>query len=263
MIAPRRGSPIAPVATATGSVGVLLVVAVVALRTSAGQRLDERARMTVVAGREAELTLLSVLGRVSIGTVLAAALLCVAVALARGHARLAVAAVVVIVGANLTSQILKRLVFERSLLDVIAPNSLPSGHTTVVAAAVGALLLVSPRSLRPLAAAAGAFAVTITGCSTIVAGWHRPSDIVAALAVALAWTAVGSWLVDGSHHQASGVGTAALSGAAAGLLGLVAIGVRPSYGWDGFVEASLVLGVLAVASAVAVAMAERVSPSAA
>ena len=113
-------------------------------------------------------------------------------AIVRGRVRLAVAALVVIVGANVTTQLLKEVVLERSALDVIAPNSLPSGHTTVVASAVGALLLVAPRALRLPVVVPGAFAVTVTGASTVVAGWHRPADIVAALAVCLAWTAVGS-----------------------------------------------------------------------
>ena len=100
-IASRRNSAAAPWAAAVGAVGVLVVVSVVALRTGAGQRLDEWARTTVVAGREAEVTVLSILGRVSIGAVLAVAAACVVLAIVRGRVRLAVAALVVIVGALL------------------------------------------------------------------------------------------------------------------------------------------------------------------
>ena len=115
---------------------MLVAVAVVALHTGAGQRLDERAMRTVVAGRDTELTVLSLLGRVSIGAVLAVSIVCVVLAIMRGRVRLAVAALLVIAGANVTTQLLKEVVLERSALDVIAPNSLPSGHTTVVASAV-------------------------------------------------------------------------------------------------------------------------------
>jgi PAP2 superfamily protein len=214
---------------------------------------------TVVAGREAEVTVLSLLGRVSIGSVLAVSAVCVALAVARGRIRLATAALLVIAGANVSTQLLK-VVLERSVLDVIAPNSLPSGHTTVVASAVGALLLVSPRVLRLGVVVLGAFAVAVTGASTVVAGWHRPADIVAALAVCLVWTAVGSMVAGGSHRPVSGVGVGAMAGAAAALVLLVGIGVRPSYGWSGFAEAAVVLGLMAMATALVIALMERISP---
>jgi membrane-associated phospholipid phosphatase len=217
----------------------------------------------VVAGRETELTVLSLLGRVSIGAVLAVSVICVVLAILRGRVRLAVAALVVIAGANVTTQLLKEVVLERSQLDVIAPNSLPSGHTTVVAGAVGALLLVSPRALRLLVVVAGAFAVMLTGASTVVAGWHRPADILAALAVCLAWTAAGAILAGGSHRPTSGVGLWSLAGAGFALVLLVAIGVRPSYGWSGFGEATVVLGATGLATAVAVFLMERISPTSA
>lgn len=260
-IARRNASTPAPWAAIAGAVGVLVAVAVVALRTGAGQRLDEWARTTVVAGREAEVTVLSILGRVSIGAVLAVSVACVALAIVRGRVRLAVAALVVIAGANVTTQLLKHVVLERSALDVIAPNSLPSGHTTVVASAVGALLLVAPRALRLAVVVPGSFAVTATGASTVVAGWHRPADIVAALAVCLAWTAAGSLMAGGSHRAASGVTIGSLAGAGGALVLLVAIGVRPAYGWSGFGEATVVLGALALATAFTVAMMERISPT--
>lgn len=242
---------------------MLVVVAIVALHTGTGQRFDERAMRTVVAGRETELTVLSVLGRVSIGAILAVSVVCVVLAILRGRIRLAVAALVVIAGSNVTTQLLKEVVLERSQLDVIAPNSLPSGHTTVVAGAVGAMLLVSPRALRLLVVLAGAFAVMLTGASTVVAGWHRPADIVAALAVCLAWTAAGAMMAGGSHRPTSGVGLWSLAGAGAALVLLVAIGVRPSYGWSGFAEAAVVLGLTAAVTALATALMERISPTAA
>lgn len=241
---------------------MLLVVAIVALHTGAGQRLDERAMRTVVAGRETELAVLSLLGRVSIGAVLAVSVVCVVLAILRGRVRLAVAALVVIAGANITTQLLKEVVLERSQLDVIAPNSLPSGHTTVVAGAVGAMLLVSPRAVRLLVVVAGAFAVMLTGASTVVAGWHRPADIVAALAVCLAWTAAGAIMAGGSHQPTSAVGLWSLAGAGCALVMLVAIGVRPSYGWSGFGEAAFVLGAITLATAFTTALMERVSPTA-
>jgi membrane-associated phospholipid phosphatase len=257
----RPQSLAGPLAAAAGAIGVLVAVALVALRTGAGQRLDERAMLTVVAGREAELAVLSLLGRISIGAVLVVSVVCVVLAVMRGRVRLAAAALMVIAGANLTTQLLKEVLLERSALDVIAPNSLPSGHTTVVASAVGALLLVTPWALRLMLVVAGAFAVTITAASTVVAGWHRPADIVAALAVSLVWTALGSMVVGGSHRGASRVVMSSVAGSAGALVLLVAIGVRPADGWGGFLEATVVLGAMALVTALTVGAMERISPT--
>ena len=108
---------------------------------------------------------------------------------------------------------------------------------------------------------AGAFAATVTGASTIVAGWHRPADIAAALAVCLGWTAVGSLVVGGSRRRAPGVGLGSLAGAGGALVLLVAMGVRPAYGWSGFAEATVVLGAMALATAFTVGVMERISPT--
>ena len=48
-------------------------------------------------------------------------------------------------------------------------------------------MLVVPRRLRPTAALLGAAYTAATGISTLVGRWHRPSDVVAAVLVVLAW----------------------------------------------------------------------------
>ena len=52
------------------------------------------------------------------------------------------------------------------------------------------LVIALPRSLRPLAALAAAGATGLVGVATMVAGWHRPSDLVAAVAVVAGVAAV-------------------------------------------------------------------------
>ncbi len=240
------------------------VLAWFVLRTPLGQRLDERAMNTVVAGRDTQLQVLSVLGYVSIGAIVVVALACVVVALLRGRAALALGALTVIAGANVTTQVLKHALLTRAdVVDgVVAPvNSFPSGHTTVVAAGGGALCLVSPRWMRPLVVPFGAFAVTLTGASTVVAGWHRPSDVVGAVLVTTAWTAVVSWVLGRQHVAVRGTWLLALVGAVAAIGALVAIGVRPSYGWDGFTDAALVLGALGVTLGLGVAAGNRATPT--
>lgn len=262
---PARGSavrgPAALTAVAAAVLGGVLVWFV--LLTPLGQRLDERAMNTVVAGRETQLQVLSVLGYVSIGAIGLVAVVCVALALSRGRVPLAVGALTIIAGANVTTQVLKHVLLQRAdLVDgVVASNSFPSGHTTVIASGVGALCLVTPRWMRPLVVPVGAFAVALTGASTVVAGWHRPSDVVGAVLVTTAWTAAVSVLLGSDHERVPGTWLLALVGSIGAIVALVAIGVRPSYGWDGFTDAALVLGALGVALGLGVAAANRVTPT--
>jgi membrane-associated phospholipid phosphatase len=263
---PRRASRVRSTAGPV-AVGAGLLCAVLAwfvLATPLGQRLDDRAMNTVVAGRDTQLQVLSVLGYVSIGAIVLVALACVALALLRGRVPLAVGALTVIAGANVTTQVLKHGLLTRSeVVDgVVAPvNSFPSGHTTVVAAGVGALCLVSPRWMRPLVVLLGSLAVTLTGASTVVAGWHRPSDVVGAVLVTTVWTALVSLVLGREHRAVPGTWVLALVGAVAGIGALVAIGVRPSFGWDGFTDAALVLGALGVAIGLCVAAMNRATPT--
>lgn len=114
----------------------------------------------------------------------------VGIALIRKRWLLAVQAATIIVGANITTQVLKKLVFDRPDFSVVwAPgNSLPSGHTTAAASVSLALLFVVPRRWRPWAAIAGVGYTTATGVSTLVGQWHRMSDVIAAVFVAGAWS---------------------------------------------------------------------------
>ena len=239
-----------PLVIALTSVLAVLGIVRVTLASAAGQRWDDAAMATVYAGREAQLTVLSVLGRVSIGLVLAVLVFCVAAALLRGRFDLAIAAVVLVVGANVTTQVLKHVVLERPDFGLGVANSLPSGHTTVAASGAAAVVLVLPRVVRHLAATATAFLTTLVGTSTIVAAWHRPSDVVASLAVTAVWAGFvgsslpGRWSL--TRHEVTG----AVLGSGAAVTALVAVGVRPVLGWDGFAEATLVLGAVSALTAV-------------
>jgi membrane-associated phospholipid phosphatase len=257
----RRDTAMPAAAAAVAATVTLVALVQVAVRSAQGQRWDESAMATVVAGRDARLTLLSVLGYVSIGAIVVVTAGCVLVALLRGKARLALAATIVIGGANITTQLLKHTVLDRPDFGLGVLNSLPSGHTTVVASAVGAALLVAPAGVRLLVAAGGGFVTTLTGASTIVAGWHRPADVVAALAVSLIWTGVVAALIHGPRHPVHGTVVSVVLGCTAALVVLVAVGVRPAYGWVGFTQASLVLGAVAAVTAAFVVAAAVVAPS--
>lgn len=155
----------------------------------------------------------------------------------RRRVPLAVAAVVLVAGANVTTQLLKKVLLERPALGLGDVNSLPSGHTTVAATLAVALVLVLPPAARTTAAVLGAAYTAATGVSTLVAGWHRPSDVAAALLVVAAWTGVvvAGLRLRGARRDRPGPGAAGgraragallvAAGALVVLVGLVALAV--------------------------------------
>lgn len=136
---------------------------------------------------------------VSVPTVAVMIAVVMLIALLRGKWLLGVVAALVIAGSNITTQVLKYQVFTRRDLlggdSSALANTLPSGHSTVAAAGALGLLLVVPPMLRAVTAATGAVTVTAFGYATLVNQWHRPSDVIAAVAVCLAWAMVGVFLI--------------------------------------------------------------------
>ena len=131
--------------------------------------------------------------------------------LRRSHRR-AVWAVVAVVGANLTTQILKYQFLWRPDFNITErwdnANTLPSGHTTMAASAAVALILLSGRRWRALSAWVGALLTIAMGYSTLVCHWHRPSDVLAGILVPVAWgslaVASGAWRAPRSLRSESG-----------------------------------------------------------
>ena len=133
-----------------------------------------------------------VLEVVSVTFIAAVLLAAVLVAFLRRRVDLAVQVAVVMIGSNVTTQLVKKVLLQREELGVegVYGNTLPSGHTTAAASAAVVLLLVVPARTRPWAALLGAAYAAVTGVSTLARQWHRPSDVVAAMLVVLAWTAL-------------------------------------------------------------------------
>jgi membrane-associated phospholipid phosphatase len=155
---------------------------------------------------------------VSVPFVAGVVIVTMALAFARRRVALAVQVAVLVAGANVTTQVLKSVLVrpDLGLADRIA-NSLPSGHTTVAASAAAALVLAVPRRFRAPAAVVGALYTTVTGVATLIVGWHRPSDAVAAVLVVLAWA--GAVIAVG--RKGTGFGRAgSVRGAAALLVGM-------------------------------------------
>lgn len=175
-----------------GLVGMTYVLFV---RTAWGQGIEDAA----LAGRAVEPQQLiadawHLLDTISVGALGVVGIALMGVAAVRKRFALAVATGVMVLGANATTQVLKRVVFDRPDLvsdtGEILHNSLPSGHSTVAMSVAVAVFLVFPSRFRTAAAVVGAAYAIGVGAAVVAAGWHRPSDAVAAWFVVGAWTAV-------------------------------------------------------------------------
>jgi membrane-associated phospholipid phosphatase len=116
----------------------------------------------------------------------------IAAASARGSARLALAVAALLVGANVTTQVLKSALVGLNAAHAPASSpiglaSWPSGHTTAAMSLALSLVLVVPARRRPLVGAAGGLLVVGVVFSILVRNWHYPSDVIGGFLVAAGW----------------------------------------------------------------------------
>ena len=173
-------------------VGLLLVALtyVVAMRTGAGQILDDWA----FEGRKAlrypvrrEVT--RAFGRVAVGlAVVLTAAECVVAVRRRGW-RLFAGVVITVGGAVASSNVLKDTLARPQLTQTLTSpsNTYPSGHMAAFTAIALVAVLISPPSRRSTVALFAAPAATAVGLIVVASGWHRPSDVVGSVALALFW----------------------------------------------------------------------------
>ncbi|UFN92716.1 phosphatase PAP2 family protein [Micromonospora aurantiaca] len=229
----------------------------------------------------------TILNAMSVVSLLAATAVIGFIALIRGRKALAVTATLLIAGANVTTQLLKYYLVRPDFgIDperAAAGNSLPSGHTAVAASVAIALILVLPRKLRVAGAFLGAGYAAAAGVATLSAGWHRPSDAVAAYLVVGAWAAVAGLVLlffqreqavvePGDAHRVAGavlggIGVVALLASAVALSWLVdrstipveSLGRRPLFiGYAG--SAAGIVGTIAVVAALVLVVVHRLVP---
>jgi membrane-associated phospholipid phosphatase len=183
----RAGALIAlAVFCALGAVVTYLVF----VRTHVGAHADE----AVIAGRGAATVrgtefAQNLLRTISGSTLLLATLVLVIQAVVRGRRTLALVAAVAIVGPVISSELLKHIVLERPALQPspLMQNSFPSGHTTIAYGLAVAATIVAPPALRNRVAFVGTAYGGAIGVATVAAGWHRPSDVLGAYLVTIAW----------------------------------------------------------------------------
>ncbi|MEM8619867.1 MAG: phosphatase PAP2 family protein [Actinomycetota bacterium] len=179
--------------TSIVAIALLALTYVVFVRTEWGQRVDDVA----FDGREVEdpavtqalNELLHSITQTSLFLLTAAI---VTIALARRRWRLALVVGTTIVGAVVTTEVLKTRVLDRPRFDGVAgleENWFPSGHATIgISLALGSVM-VAPHARRWLITVAAAALSAVFGIGVVAAGWHRPSDVIGAYLVAVAWFA--------------------------------------------------------------------------
>lgn len=117
------------------------------------------------------------------------------VALLRRRPRVVIAAAAIVLGANMTTELLKHLITTPRAGSLFAGGvswlpggSWPSGHSTAVMSLVLASVLAAPGRLRPVVAAFGAVLSVAVGYSLLATGAHYPSDVLGGFLVAAMWT---------------------------------------------------------------------------
>jgi hypothetical protein len=179
-------------ALAAAAAVAVAVLFALAIRTAAGQRLDEAAGQTIPTPplSPAEEATQRLLDTISISSLALLGIAIMLVAVVRDRIWLAAGAGALVLGANVTTQAMKAG-FDRPDLVTGGPpvaGAYPSGHTTVATSLALGLVLVSPPALRWLAALGGGLYAAAVGVAVLAVGWHRPSEVVGAQLVVVAWT---------------------------------------------------------------------------
>ncbi|WP_159083868.1 phosphatase PAP2 family protein [Nocardioides terrigena] len=178
-----------PAAMAGAYAAAFVLVYVVTVRTEHGRLVSDAAlRGAISSGAPIEDTVEAVLDIVSVGSLLGAVAAVAVIALVQLERVRGLAAIGVLVSANVLTWLLKEHLITRPDLglDEVAPatlNSLPSGHTTAAFSAVAALLIVLPAAARVPTALAGGSVATVIALATMFAGWHRTADAMASFLV--------------------------------------------------------------------------------
>lgn len=183
------------------SLTLVVVVHVLGVRTSLGQSIGDAAYL----GRLSESRTLRVIDRrvleaIDLRVFLLGAVVLLLVAAIRRHWR---AGLVItgtflasILAAELLKAVLVRPVLAAEMESLMGQkgglNTFPSGHSTFVTALVLGLICLSSVRARAWVAIVGVGAIVLITGGVVTAGWHRPSDAFAGIALATIWMSLGA-----------------------------------------------------------------------
>jgi membrane-associated phospholipid phosphatase len=183
-------SPLAACFACAVALGLLTLLA---LGLAAGRRVDARLFLKLAEDQPSGNGLADAIA--SLGDplpMLAMLVVACAIGLLRGRPRSVLAALLVVLGANLTTQLLKALLAHPRVKlaiggDPFEPNTFPSGHATAAASIAVAYAFVLPAAFRDLALTVGAAFALAVGVAVVVIAWHYPSDVLGAYLVVACW----------------------------------------------------------------------------
>lgn len=221
---------------ATAYAATFVLVYYISVHTVRGRVVsDASLRGALLSGASIRDRVDATLDVVSVGSLLGAVAMVAVIALIRLDRVRGLAAVGVLVTANVATRLLKdHLLVRPDLgLDEVGPstlNSLPSGHTTAAFSAVAALLIVLPSAGRVAAALLGGGFAACISLATMFAGWHRTADAMAGFLVVGVCTMVAICVVvacgSPRRHAQAGLGLRWWVVVSAGALSLgVAVGI--------------------------------------
>lgn len=218
-----------PVAASIACAGAFASLLLVAYQWAGAAHLDASALKQFIALRSPLSAALSnvALASVSLGVAACGVALLCALRFGWGSRPRVLAALGVLVSANLTSQVLKVALshprFDPVLgADQIGAAAFPSGHATAAMSVAVAAILVSRPSHRAATAAFAISYVVAVSLSLFVLAWHFPSDVLGGMLLATGFGFAGLAIL---RAVAPGSAPTALSPARVGALGKRSAGV--------------------------------------
>lgn len=174
------------------------------IHTKLGQWIDEAALLggeTFLKADKARGPALAFLDYMPVASALLAGIFILIAVLRRRDVLQPAVAGALLLGATGSTQLFKHVVLDRPDLNIsgASMNSFPSGHTTFAAAAMAAIFIVAPMDKRPPMALLGWLYAAIAGASTLVLGWHRPSDVIGAYLVVAWWSVLAGLFLRHAH----------------------------------------------------------------
>jgi membrane-associated phospholipid phosphatase len=176
----------------TGPVAGFVVTYVFFLLTPWGRALDSLAYHGRVgtgwAARSAEAKLLETISTTSLALALVVLVLLAGL---RGRWRLGLRCGAAVVGAVVSTEVLKHLLpgvnHWSGQWRWLSTGSFPSGHAVIVVSVATALLAITAGRGRRLVAGPLVAWTAVATTATVTLGWHRPSDVLGSLFLATAW----------------------------------------------------------------------------
>ena len=202
----RRATDFRKIALWTGAATILLYL--LAVHTSIGQSWDDTAVLErAKAGKKQIARAQEVLETIRLPFLIGVLALIVIIGVCRKRVLPAVAAASVFIGTVFLAEALKIVLPRQELSDLESQvkfdglNTFPSGHATIATSLVFAFILVCSVRVRPWIAIVGVIGAATVAWGTLAAGWHRPSDAVGGVLLAMTcFAAASAWLLPRFWH---------------------------------------------------------------